>query len=321
MITLKQLAELSGYSVRTVQRVLSGQAHVTPEKREKILALAKEHQYVPNMAARNLRLQKKNFVGILFEDFNVSASLNKLNSLDRMLMENGYFPMLGKVQPDNERELDQLMVHWSGVAEYAVVFHGASGNFQDHLLKHCGRYPLKLIFVDNYSDYGDYSVKVDRQGSVYEMLCRLDAMKFRHLVYCGNLKSRSGGVQMAQDDPSLQMKISRLDAADYNFESGEAIGAEVMNSGADVVFFDTDRMACGFYRYAAGHGIRIPEDISVVGFDNEQYCELQNPPLSTLAHPVHELAARVLQIIRTGQAVDDSPLKLKFIPRESLLKK
>ena len=88
-----------------------------------------------------------------------------------------------------------------------------------------------------------------------------------------------------------------------------------------MVFFDTDRMACGFYRYAAGHGIRIPEDISVVGFDNEQYCELQNPPLSTLAHPVHELAARVLQIIRTGQADDDSPLKLKFIPRESLLKK
>lgn len=321
MITLKQLAELSGYSVRTVQRVLSGQDHVSPAKREMILALAEKYHYVPNMAARNLRLQKKNFVGILFEDFNVSASLNKLNSLDRMLMENGYFPMLGKLQPGNIRDFEQLMIHWSGVAEYAVVFHGLSSNFQDFLQEHCKHYPMKFIFVDSYSDHGDFSVKVDRQTSVYDMLCQLDRMGFRHLLYCGNLKSRSCGVAMAEKDPAVTMKISRIDPDLPDFKAGETIGPDVMASGADVVFFDTDRMACGFYRYAAKHGIVIPDQISVVGFDNESYSEIQNPPLSTLAHPVHELSDRILEIIRTGTLTDDTPLKLKFIPRESLLAK
>ena len=64
-ITLKQLAELSGLSVRTVSRVLKNQANVVPEKRETVLRLAEQYHYVPNMAARNLRLRKRSFVGIL----------------------------------------------------------------------------------------------------------------------------------------------------------------------------------------------------------------------------------------------------------------
>ena len=64
-ITLKKLAELSGLSIRTVSRVLKNQAYVVPEKRELVLKLAEQYHYLPNMAARNLRLQKKSFVGIL----------------------------------------------------------------------------------------------------------------------------------------------------------------------------------------------------------------------------------------------------------------
>ena len=321
MVTLKQLAELSGYSVRTVQRVLSGQAHVNPLKREKILALAKEHHYVPNIAARNLRLQKKNFVGILFENFSMSAALNKLNSLDRMLMDNGYFPMLGKLDSGKVHDFDQLMMNWSGVAEYAVVFQGSSNYIQNCIKDRSKHYPLKFILMDCFSDYGDYAIKVDRQTSVYDMLRKVDAMGYCHLLYCGELDSRSEGVAMAEQDPSIKMKISRLETDRQDFEAGELSGADVMKSGADVVFFDTDRMACGFYRYAAKHGIKLPEQISVVGFDNEAYSDLQNPPLSTLAHPVNELSERVLEIIRTGEISDTTPLKMKFIPRESLSRK
>lgn len=64
-ITLKQLSELSGLSIRTVSRVLKGQAHVIPEKRDLILELARKHHYIPNMAARNLRLNRTNIVGII----------------------------------------------------------------------------------------------------------------------------------------------------------------------------------------------------------------------------------------------------------------
>ena len=73
-ITLKKLAELSGLSIRTVSRVLKDQANVVPEKRELVLELARKYHYQPNMAARNLRLQKKSFVGILSSNFHACFS-------------------------------------------------------------------------------------------------------------------------------------------------------------------------------------------------------------------------------------------------------
>ena len=81
-ITLKQLAELSGLSVRTVSRVLKNQANVVPEKRETVLRLAEQYHYVPNMAARNLRLRKRSFVGILCRDFGTEVFVQKINDLE-----------------------------------------------------------------------------------------------------------------------------------------------------------------------------------------------------------------------------------------------
>ena len=77
-ITLKKLAELSGLSIRTVSRVLKDQANVIPEKRELVLELARKYHYQPNMAARNLRLQKKSFVGILSSNFQTEVFLQKV---------------------------------------------------------------------------------------------------------------------------------------------------------------------------------------------------------------------------------------------------
>ncbi|MBR2434292.1 MAG: LacI family DNA-binding transcriptional regulator [Lentisphaeria bacterium] len=318
MITLKQLAELSGYSVRTVQRVLTGQAHVMPEKRERILALAKQHQYVPNMAARSLRLQKKNFVGIVFEDFNISASVHKLNCLDSLLVENGYFPMLGNIGEQNGFPIEQLLANWAGVTDYVVVFGGLTRNTGDRFRNYVERYPMKFIFVDAGTDDLGVSINVDRSGSVYDMIVKLDAMGYRHLLYCGSLETRKKGVEKAEEDSGIKMKISRIQMPEKEFSAGEKIGDAVMASGADVVFFDTDRQACGFYRYAAKHHVEIPGQIAVVGFDNDPFADLLNPPLATLAHPAQELAQEVLEVIRTGTPAERKPLKMRFLPRESV---
>ena len=94
-ITLKKLAELSGLSIRTVSRVLKNQAYVVPEKRELVLKLAEQYHYVPNMAARNLRLRKRSFVGILCRDFGTEVFVQKINDLELRLSAAGYYPVLG----------------------------------------------------------------------------------------------------------------------------------------------------------------------------------------------------------------------------------
>ena len=118
---MKKLAELSGLSIRTVSRVLKNQAYVVPEKRELVLKLAEQYHYLPNMAARNLRLQKKSFVGILSSNFQTEVFLQKVNDLERRLFSTGYYPIPGC--PDNfSTDFRKMMRDWSGVMDYMVVF-------------------------------------------------------------------------------------------------------------------------------------------------------------------------------------------------------
>ncbi|MBO5308989.1 MAG: LacI family DNA-binding transcriptional regulator [Lentisphaeria bacterium] len=315
MITLKQLAEQSGFSIRTVRRVLANQPHVNPEKRRIIMELAEKNCYVPNMAARSLRLQQKNCVGVLLEDFSQNASVNKLNALDAALVEKGFCPLLGRITPGAEAECEKMLSTWAGVAEYVVVFPVADNlriNFFQKLNK---QFPLKFIFVDCDSTDLQYCVPVDRVGSVRNMVLALAEMKYKHLLYCGSLLTRKKGIEEAEKE-NLPLKISCLQAGS-EFSDGENAGEKVLASGADVVFFDTDRAAAGFYRFAAGRRVRIPEDISIVGFDNELYSDILTPPLASLAHPEKEIAERILQII-SGDETEKTPLKMRFIKRKSL---
>lgn len=319
MVTLKQLAELSGTSIRTVRRVLDNYPHVNKEKRELILALAKQYKYVPNMAARSLRLQEKNFVGILFSAFDKNASVHKLNLLNEALINNGFYPLLGKIAEDNQQECEKMLANWAGVAEFVVIFIQADHDFtqKEFLKKMDKKYPLKFIYTDCNINDAELAVAVDRAGSVRKMVQQLEKMNFKHLLYCGKLPSRKEGInEYAANHNTL--KISHIES-DFEFDNGFKLGDQIMQSSADVVFFDTDRMAAGFYSYAQKNNIKIPDDISVIGLDNEIYSRFLNPPLSTLSHPAEEMIERIIDII-SHKKISDTPLELKLILRESLKK-
>ena len=315
MITLKQLAEQSGFSIRTVRRVLANQPHVNPEKRRIILELAEKNCYIPNMAARSLRLQQKNCVGILLENFGQNATVNKLNALDAALVERGFCPLLGRITPGQENECEKMLAAWAGIAEYVVVFPVADSLQVGFFQKISRQFPLKFIFIDCNSETLPNRVQVDRIGSVRDMIISLSQMNYKHLLYCGSLFSRQEGVRQAQDT-GISMRISTLNTRG-EFSDGENAGKSIMASGADVVFFDTDRAAAGFYRYAAENNIRLPDDISVVGFDNELYDDILTPALASLAHPEVEIAEKILHSISGGETAEE-PLKMRFLKRKSL---
>ena len=119
-ITLKQLAELSGVSIRTVSRVLKNQAHVQEEKRERILALAKQHHYVANMAARNLRLNRSRFVGILCSNAPYEVFRQKLQDLETRLEKKGYYPIMSCCDGSVE-QIEKILSDWSGLVDFVVV--------------------------------------------------------------------------------------------------------------------------------------------------------------------------------------------------------
>ncbi len=320
-ITLKQLAELSGLSVRTVSRVLKNQANVVPEKRETVLRLAEQYHYVPNMAARNLRLRKRSFVGILCRDFGTEVFVQKINDLELRLSSAGYYPVLGHLDR-SPADLERMLSDWAGIAGYVVVMNSVPEQAVECLNELAGRrLPLRFIFVDQPGTENAHTLLIDRASGVCDAVTSLLESGRRRILHCGCLASRKEGIRKA----FARLPDSCADRAEAlylerhgEFEDGYGAGPRILDSGADAVFFDTDRMAAGFLKYAAEHGIEIPRRMAVVGFDDDIVARMSIPSLSTVAHPVSEINSTILEIIERNP---EEPVRrmfpTRFIPRES----
>ena len=314
-VTLKKLAELSGLSIRTVNRVLKDQGDVSPEKRALVRKLAAEYNYLPNIAARNFRLRRNNVVGVVMCDRMLcEANMQKLADLERTLTSGGYYPLLGGA---GDRDIRRILEEWNGTVGVVVIF-----NYRHSRgMLPAKDYPFTFILVDSADDgsAGCHRVIVDREPGISEGCTAFIDAGCRRLAHCGTATLRVPLVRRCAEKLSGRADFLHIGTGRSEFEDGFAAGAEIMRSGADAVFFDTDRMAVGFYRYAWERGIRIPDDISVAGFDDDAAAAVLSPPLSSVAHPVAEISAAVMALI-----VEDPPraetkvLSTRFIRRASI---
>lgn len=314
-ITLKKLSELSGLSIRTVNRVLKDQGEVTAANRELVKALAKKYNYLPNIAARNFRLQKKNVIGILMQDRLLNeAHLQKVADLERNLISEGYFPLLGCTADRDPRELLQ---EWNGMTDFVISFYFPTDKAEQAYLS---RFPFRFILIDRPVDPRHHGVIFDRSIGINEAYDCMIERGCRRIVHCGSMGGRATAVAEYTKRLEGKAEFIRIITDDREFESGYRSGDAIVASKADAVFFDTDRMADGFYRYAWEKRIRIPDDISVVGFDDDSSSVMMAPPLSSVAHPISEISRTVMEIIRENPEKSvHRQLATRFIRRESLI--
>lgn len=315
-VTLKKLAELSGLSIRTVNRVLKDHGDVSPEKRALVRKLAEEYNYMPNIAARNFRLRRNNVVGVVMCDrMPCEANMQKLADLERTLTSGGYYPLLGSAC---DRDLRRILEEWNGIVGVVVVFNFRPSCGELPEMKNC---PYTFILVDSGNIGADecHRVIVDRGPGVAAACASLADAGCRRIAQCGTTSLRWPLVRRCAETFGGRAEFLHIESTRSEAEDGFTAGPAIMRSGADAVFFDTDRMAAGFYRYAWKNRIRIPEDISVAGFDDDAAAAALPPPLSSVAHPVAEISAAVLELI-VGNPVRPETRKLetRFVRRASI---
>ncbi len=315
-ITLKELAEKANTSIRSVNRALKGQSGIGKEKRAEILKLASKLGYTPNIAARNLRLQRSNFVGILSGSLTNNVNLRKMYDLVQKLEEHDYFPLLS-MGPQDVETASQMFREWSGFVNYIIVL----GYLKPEVLREFEKMPQHFILIDNNIDTAVCSrLLIDRSTGIKDGILHLAKNNRKKLARCGDIATRELGLRKAFKELPNKKKMDFLYLeAKSNFEDGFAVGDKLMASGADAVFFDTDRMALGFLKYAWKNGIKIPEDISVIGFDDDPFGIQSCPALSTVAHPIEEINNKIIELIEQNvKDGEDFVFSTKFINRESV---
>jgi len=296
-VTLKYLAEQAGCSIRTVNRVLKSEPGVNEEKRCMIFELANRYHYMPNMAARNLKTCCRKFVGILSGALTYEVNARRLNDLELRLSQAGWYPLLGGWYGDLQM-LRSMLLEWSGIADYTIVYGWNAAISKENLadfFEVCRDLPMEFIFFER--DTGGLFNECWSRRSVglEEALQYFYGKGIRRILRCGRLESRREAFEKASENiPGLNLLY--LDS-DKEAKDGYEMGRKIMEIAPEVVFFDTDRAAIGFLNFAQCNGIKVPEQISVVGFDDDVAGRSFYPSLSTIAQPVEQINEEILRMV------------------------
>jgi LacI family transcriptional regulator len=321
---MKTIAEQVGVSKTTVHRALANAGRISPETREKILRVAAELDYRPNNLARGLRSQKSATVGLVVIGLTNSFYATILEGVESVATESGYSVLIARTLGSPAREVQHLDVLREKRAD-GMIIAPASPTQNVEYYRKLRSSGIPFVFIDRYlpSVDSDY-VMTDSFLGAY--------MAGRHLISLGRKKVGFAGVPGAEMlSTSITERIRGLTTAlvEAGLEPPAMIGAGVPSmtpqegfavasirkffedgNRVDAVLGGNDDTAIGIIKGLQEMGIAVPDDVSVVGFDDLDIAPYVQPALTTVRQPAREMGEEALRLLLERMSADpNTPFK------------
>jgi LacI family transcriptional regulator len=327
MVSIKDIAKQVGMSPATVSRVVNGKKHVNSEKRERILKLIEETGYVPNQAARNMVLQRSFTVGIVLADTFNMFQRQLFSFIERHLGSFGYHTHFFFVKFEDASEEECLVRLKAEKLDGIIMIHEIQNpSFYESVKK------LELPLVTATFSRPDFpSIHVSEEDAAYDAVSHLINLGHRKIkmissngLSCGS--QRAEGFFRALEAAGIARDIyeQTVFVSQYTTEFGMYGMRELLLRNRDftAIFAATDELAIGAMRVLKDEGFRIPEDVSVVGFDDIDISNYIMPRLTTIRQPLMEIGERTASSLHkyingSKGARADMVLPYKLIIRES----
>jgi LacI family transcriptional regulator len=325
--TLADIAARTGYGTNTVSLALRGSTRISRQARDTIAAAARELDYVPNNHAKSLVLQKSHMVGMLLHEITNPLLTSVARALQLELARRGYGVMFATNSSPEEEDLAIEMLRSRMVD--GLLIYPVDHRRLDHLRRLRERnFPVVLLIGTD--EGGIDSVGVDEFRGAFDATTHLIALGHRRIGAIALTRTNTEkleGYRHAHEVHGLEVMDSRVESpgADNIAAAVEAMDRlMVRNPDITAVFTASDTFALGALRWARLNGISVPEQLSVVGFDNIESAELAVTSLSTIKNDVSLLAAtavdRLMQLVETDGPLPEPTsvlLRGELIARES----
>ena len=300
-ITIKELAEISGYSAATISRVIANKGNVKEETRKAIEKLIIEHNYRTNVMDLRSSEQNAHQIMIVIGELVNFYYLDLIQIIKRELREKGYTVMIAYT--DNSEEDEINYVRTAIRSRYGgLVFINVRGGTELAGILEEGNIPV--VFLNRGIRFADFDAVINDnyQGGymITEYLIRKGHRKIGHLMghtYSSAAQERRRGYEDAMRDAKLPVTNSNVYIGKLNYESGYDYGEYLVKRGLDytAVFCSNDMMALGLWRSLEASGVRVPDDISIVSYDSTMYA--QNAGLTTISASSEKLAKKGIQML------------------------
>jgi LacI family transcriptional regulator len=299
-VTIKDIAREARVSYATVSRALNNKYGVNPETREKILRIARELNYSPNAIARGLVSSRSFTIGLILPDLTNPYFPAVAAGIESYAQDRGYSVFLCNTNWDRRRETAYIRL----LSERRVdgIILAPSGTSIEEEVREL----LPMVFVTNAPKNTIYSsVVIDNIRGGY--------LAAKHLIECGYSSigfigveehemmdnERLEGYRRAFNRYGRELDSRFIRFGDFRQQTGYALITEMIRSGEypDAIFAENDILAIGILHGIKDSGLKVPDDIALIGFDDIAFSAYQEIQLSTIHQPKEEMGSTAAEIL------------------------
>lgn len=318
--TIYDVASAAGVATSTVSRAFSTPNRVSARTREHVLAVAAELGYRPNPHARALLSGRHNTVAMVVSDITNPHYFELIRGAEMRAKASDHTLVLVNAEESPRIEYDQIQRLVSSVDGFVLA---ASRLLDENLERIAAQRPIVLM---NRELPGLPSVVLDHVQGCRQMVEHLASLGHRHLIYLAGprnswmAKTRWSALRSAADD--LGLRAQRIGPFTPKVSQGGAAADGALHAEATAIVAHNDLLAIGVLQRLAQRSVRVPEDISVVGFDNIFAADLCTPSLTTLGGPHAEVGRAAVEILldATGPVRARSTAPQIALPTELVLR-
>lgn len=322
---MHDVARVAGVSHQTVSRVLNDHPNVRAATRERVLAAIAELGYRRNSAARALVTRRSGIIGVVTLSSSEFGPTSTIIALETAAYAAGFHVSLTTLPDFSPAQVSRVLEHFLDLAVEGVVIIAPVRSVAKTLRPFTNQVPVVTIASGLDAEEAVHALAVDqRQGA---------ALATRHLIGLGHreivhvrgpeswLEARERELGWRDELGAAGLAAPEPFPADWTAARGYEVGLEIVRGGVpSAVFAANDQLALGLLRAFAERGVRVPHDVSVVGFDDLPGADNFQPPLTTVRQDFDQLgfgAIELLLAVIAGEPYDNLPIIPRLIVRAS----
>ncbi|WP_291566571.1 MULTISPECIES: LacI family DNA-binding transcriptional regulator [unclassified Clostridium] len=320
-VTIKDVAKKANVSITTVSRVINKiEGYTNEETKKRILKVIEELDYKPNALARSLVTKRTKTIGLILPDISNPFFPSIAKSVEDLVNELGYNLILCNSYDDTEKEANYINVLKEKCVDGILLSSKQTKDKYDIY-----KDDVPMVFIDRKPEVEiKYGVFVDNYKGAYNATKHLIDLGHRSIACITGPKNinttieRLRGYKDALIDNHIECDETIIKSNDYAIEGGyEAAKDLIKNHNITAIFTHDDLMACGVYKAAKELSYKIPDDISVVGFDDITLVEFLDPPLTTIKQPTEDIGKVSVEILM--DLIENNKIQGKIISLDTEL--
>lgn len=321
--TIKDVAREAGVSITTVSKILNGNDHdIGKSTKERVMQVIDALHYVRSSSARSLVTKKTNVVGLLVPDISNSYFAELAQAIELEVRKQGYVLIFCDTSDDAQNESRCLKLLLEQSVDGLVVVPTTVSTYGEIT----GAMSMKkpIVFLDRIFEDAIHQRQgqdTEKIGNVWFDNVQGGYLATQHLIGCGHRRigcitgplhnksaqERLKGYRQALEENGIPYDPQLVIEANYRHASGGPAAEKLMQQDITAMFIQNDLMAVSAYAAIAAAGKEVGKDISIVGYDNTEYCEWMTPKLTSIIQPGSEMgrqAGKMIVSLIEGQPVE-----------------